>query len=624
MEGFALHILKLNIIAAGIILLVKLMSVFFKGKLTAQWKYLVWLILSLSLLIPVRLPAELSFFHLQVTDTEQKTSQSQPSQTISSVSTDTGTSFSDKNNYPVSSPAVSMSENPESKDSVLENPVTETPSGQTTKKPVFSFKITRQYLPISLHLVLTIFLILWIVIAVLKLICEAAAYYISIKDLKRMSLPVYNPVTVRTYTSVCRLRGVHNPPKLMQNAGLSTPLLTGLLKTELYLPAVGYTAEELKLIFHHELSHYRHKDLWYKMLLRICATVYWFNPFLQIMLKEAENDIENLCDTNVIRYCTTNDHKLYRRLLLRTVAIQNHIPYVTASLNDSTMVFKDRILYMINLKHLKSNVLPGILLSALLIITNASFVLSASASETASLGNTQNMVSTAKPTDNVPATSAKEKKTAIPDNNQEKKQSETVQMMLTEYEMYTISSVNIRTLPSMDSTIINNIPAATTVTVTGTAQDGWFPVKVHGVSGYISQDYLTTNLEEAQAAAAENISTVDSDITSTTGASANTTSDTASQTNNNTPEENDYDSYDTSDNYQNNDQDYQPEPDTPNYDDTPSVGTSNISDPYDLYSWDPGTDSYIPYQQADGAGSPIDQGSGWYYYDSASDSYQPW
>ena len=69
---------------------------------------------------------------------------------------------------------------------------------------------------------------------------------------------------------------------------------------KLYLPATGYSAEERKLVFYHELTHYCHRDLWYKMLLRICATIYWFNPFLLIMLKEADKDIENLCDTAVI------------------------------------------------------------------------------------------------------------------------------------------------------------------------------------------------------------------------------------------------------------------------------------------------------------------------------------
>lgn len=369
MEGFALHILKLNIIAAGIILLVKLTSVFLKGKFTAQWKYLVWLMLSLSLLIPVRMPAELSVFHLPVNETVQKLSESRISQSV-----------------------------PQSTPDVRDTGADLTSRSQNT---AFSGNVHKAGASVS---VFSIFLTLWLAIAVLKLIWEAAAYRISMKNLKRMSLPVYNPVTLRVYSSVYRLKGIPNPPKLMQNAGLSTPLLTGLLKTELYLPAVGYTAEELKLIFHHELSHYRRRDLWYKMLLRICATVYWFNPFLRIMLKEADNDIENLCDTNVIRHCTVKDHRLYRRLLLRTAAIENHVPYVTASLNDSTMVLKDRLLYMLNLKHLKRNLLPGIVLTVLLIATNTFIAFSAATDSSGALTDvpSKNTTASSEASDYVP------------------------------------------------------------------------------------------------------------------------------------------------------------------------------------------------------------------------------
>src|SRR5699024_3215830 len=176
------------------------------------------------------------------------------------------------------------------------------------------------------------------------------------------------------------------PPSLMQNAGLSTPLLAGLFRPRLYLPAKGYTAEELRLIFHHELSHYVRRDLWYKMLLRLCAVIYWFNPFLFLMLKEAENDVENLCDAGVVRRCSSEEHRLYRRLLLKTAALQNRIPYTAASLNDNNMPFKDRILYMQNLRHLKRSLVPGIMVILLLITVNISFVFSTSADNTPASG----------------------------------------------------------------------------------------------------------------------------------------------------------------------------------------------------------------------------------------------
>ena len=66
------------------------------------------------------------------------------------------------------------------------------------------------------------------------------------------------------------------------------------------------------------------------------------------------------------------------------------------------------------------------------------------------------------------------------------------------------------------------------------------------------------------------------------------------------------------------------QPDENNTSDTGAAAGGQIRDPYDLYSWDAGTNSYIPYQQAEGSGAPIGKGSGWYYYDAQSGGYQPW
>lgn len=61
-----LHILKLNIIAAVIILLVKLLAVPLKGRVSARWKYFIWLFVAVSLLIPARVPGSISLVDLQL------------------------------------------------------------------------------------------------------------------------------------------------------------------------------------------------------------------------------------------------------------------------------------------------------------------------------------------------------------------------------------------------------------------------------------------------------------------------------------------------------------------------------------------------------------------------------
>ena len=351
MEFFVLHILKLNIIAASVILLVRLLAVLFKGRVSARWKYFIWLLITVSLCIPVRLPVNLTLVDFKVQRNIQQNEQNpkttdytvrpgenqQKMETISSVNNSMKSQF----------------EVPEQKEFVV----------YTTGK--------------WMETVAVIFVSVWLSVAVLKLAGELLAYYLSMRNLRRMSLPVNDPVSIQMYRDVCRKKCVHRVPELRQNAGLTTPLLAGLFHTKLYLPATGYSAEERKLVFYHELTHYCHRDLWYKMLLRICASIYWFNPFLLIMLKEADKDIENLCDTAVINRVNKKDHRLYRQLLLRTVAMNNQIPYVTASLNDSGMVFKDRILYMVNMRKLRRGILPGILVTVLLAGSNLVFNVSA-------------------------------------------------------------------------------------------------------------------------------------------------------------------------------------------------------------------------------------------------------
>ena len=354
MEVFVLHILKLNIIAAVVIFLVKVLAALLKGKVSARWKYVIWLIVAVSLTFPLQLPADLSVVTFNVPQYRTY----------------------DRQNL---NPNGSMvgAENQGNRLQNLEN------MQSLNKNTQNSSENSSQKMPVMrdsgrwMGIAAVIFTAVWLVVAILKLAGEFLAYYLSMKNLERMSLLVSDPVSIQMYREVCQRKHLRRIPELRQNAGLTTPLLAGLFHTKLYLPATGYSAEERKLIFYHELTHYCHRDLWYKMLLRICASIYWFNPFLLIMLKEADKDIENLCDTAVVRRVNKKEHKLYRQLLLRTVAMENQIPYVTASLNDSEMVFKDRILYMVNIRKLRKGILPGILVTLLLAGGNLVFNVSA-------------------------------------------------------------------------------------------------------------------------------------------------------------------------------------------------------------------------------------------------------
>ena len=366
MAEFALHILKLNIISAVVIFLVLGLSVLLKNRFTARWKYVVWLAVAMSLLVPARLPSNFSLINFKVPGIESSGNEKITAKRIISADADSANVNSSKVNSEDSSTA----------DSKMQDTAV---TGKASTGAVLKDEVQSDSASASLsgrHIVplaTKIFMIVWLAGAVIKLLAEICAYCFSMRSLKRMSLPVNDLMKWKMYRDVCEQKGIRRRPELMRNAGLSTPLLAGLFRTKLYLPAVGYSAEELKLVYHHELTHYLHRDLWYKMLLRICASVYWFNPALLFMLWEADKDIENLCDAEVVRVCSRAERKLYRKLLLRTVAIDDQVPYVTASLNDSSMVFKDRILYILNMKKLRKNVLPGVILAMVIVGGNLAF-----------------------------------------------------------------------------------------------------------------------------------------------------------------------------------------------------------------------------------------------------------
>ena len=324
------------------------------------------LAVAMSLLVPARLPSDFSLINFKVPGIESSGNEKITAKRIISADADSANVNSSKVNSEDSSTA----------DSKMQDTAV---TGKAFTGAVLKDEVQSDSASASLsgrHIVplaAKIFMIVWLAGAVIKLLAEICAYCFSMRSLKRMSLPVNDLMKWKMYRDVCEQKGIRRRPELMQNAGLSTPLLAGLFRTKLYLPAVGYSAEELKLVYHHELTHYLHRDLWYKMLLRICASVYWFNPALLFMLWEADKDIENLCDAEVVRVCSRAERKLYRKLLLRTVAIDDQVPYVTASLNDSSMVFKDRILYMLNMKKLRKNVLPGVILAMVLVGGNLAF-----------------------------------------------------------------------------------------------------------------------------------------------------------------------------------------------------------------------------------------------------------
>ena len=128
--------------------------------------------------------------------------------------------------------------------------------------------------------------------------------------------------TCRLYGQICREMGVRRPPELRVSSAVDSPMLAGLLRPRLLLPGEDYQDWELPFILRHELTHYRRRDLWYKLLLLAACAVHWFNPLVHLLRREAEADLELTCDGLVVAGADGAARRAYSEALLSSVRRQ--------------------------------------------------------------------------------------------------------------------------------------------------------------------------------------------------------------------------------------------------------------------------------------------------------------
>lgn len=343
MTAVMFMVLKMNAIAALMVLLTVWLGRLTKGRYSSKWKYYMWLAIMVFLLLPVdfsgRSPLKIEF-----------TGEEAQSAGSAAAAESTGSAATAKSIENMSStvPVGGMES-------------TENIAGATVREKQESvYRISYGHFPMEKLLYAAG--ILWLPGIIVFGILRALRYYFSLHKMMRWSYAASDERMQELYFRICRKKHIKNPPKLLVAEGLSSPMLAGIRHPGLYVPEKHFNMEEMEFIFSHELSHYVRHDLWYKMFMLVVTTIYWFNPALYLMQREAEKDIENLCDGKMAYHYTSKDRMKYGKLLLKIAAEQNQIPYMSVGFSNGKEVFKDRILYMKNLRKLKEKIFPAVML----------------------------------------------------------------------------------------------------------------------------------------------------------------------------------------------------------------------------------------------------------------------
>ena len=87
--------------------------------------------------------------------------------------------------------------------------------------------------------------------------------------------------------------------RVIETTLVNTPMIAGLMKPTIYLPKIIFSDTELYNILLHEWTHYIHKDIWIKFLLKLLCIIYWWNPFLYLLKHDIDDTLEIKCDISI-------------------------------------------------------------------------------------------------------------------------------------------------------------------------------------------------------------------------------------------------------------------------------------------------------------------------------------
>ena len=100
---------------------------------------------------------------------------------------------------------------------------------------------------------------------------------------------------------------------------IQTPMLVGIINSKLLMPMNSFSEDEIIFILKHELTHFKRKDLLYKLIILMTNAVHWFNPMIYVMNKEISYECEESCDEAIMKSESISRRKLYGEMILKTM-----------------------------------------------------------------------------------------------------------------------------------------------------------------------------------------------------------------------------------------------------------------------------------------------------------------
>ncbi|WP_153721715.1 M56 family metallopeptidase [Sporosarcina cascadiensis] len=234
-----------------------------------------------------------------------------------------------------------------------------TASGTVTLIPETAAGNIRRLIPeyiISFEII-SVLLSLWATGVLTFSIWQIYCYQRFLKNIRASSMPVSNDSEAATQLIYMKqVVGIKEIVRIKYNSSIKSPVLVGLLKPTILLPANDKLDMDLGMVIRHELVHLKRKDLWVKMLVLSAGAIHWFNPLVHVLRKDIHTWSELSCDAEVVKDMSHDERKRYGETILNVMIGSRGLPIkFCSSLSGDGIQLKRRLTMMLNVKKLKKH-----------------------------------------------------------------------------------------------------------------------------------------------------------------------------------------------------------------------------------------------------------------------------
>jgi len=321
-------LISTNLVITPVILLILLATPLLNRKYTAAGRYYLWIIIMVALVGAWAIPSR-GLVRINMPQVNAPISGYTPA----TVSTTPGQA----EQIPLAEPEVapyaitpaaaySAYETPASTQAALTGLALQTYGNLSPEALQTQSTLTRVFAGANFY---RIMLAIWLAGFVAFLSIKIASHISFRRHVTRWGTYEENPDILGLFNTKLQALNINKKIKLIRCKGINSPMLVGLIgniQPAVLLPHGNYNTADMALIFTHELMHYKRRDLWYKLALMVVQCLNWFNPAISLMARQANKDIEDICDMLTVQGLSREARKSYGSLILEMATCANPAP----------------------------------------------------------------------------------------------------------------------------------------------------------------------------------------------------------------------------------------------------------------------------------------------------------